>query len=358
MHRTLLRQIKRALLLPDADALPTLLEAAKSASSLPGLDVRVANLLANIGPLLDRIAATYEQADRDLDLRTRSLELSSAELGDANRRLRENLDAHGRAVQSLRETASGMIGLQVDAGSGGGTELEALSRLIAQLVSDREKQRHHQSNLEFALDQHAIVSITDTDGRILYANDRFCAISGYSREELMGRNHRLVKSLRHPPEFFAEMWQAIANGEVWRGEICNRNKDGREYWVSATIVPFLDEQGRPYQYIAIRTDITASKEAERQLEDQLRFSRQLMDAVPVPVYYTGAATGPSPPNSPSRTWRPGSAPPPSNSCPRRRRVSTRPGIGNCWPPAECRTTRCRTRAPTGPAAPTCTTRPA
>ncbi len=287
MHRTLQRQIKRAFLLPEADALPALLEAAKAAAAMPGLDARVAHLLANIGPLLDRVDATYEQADRDLDLRTRSLELSSAELGEANRRLREDLAARSRAVESLRATVSGMTGLNADAGGGEGAELEALSRLIAQLVRDRETQRHHQSNLEFALDQHAIVSITDTDGSILYANDRFCAISGYAREELLGRNHRLVKSRRHPPQFFAEMWQTIAGGEVWRGEICNRNKEGGEYWVAATIVPFLDEQGRPYRYIAIRTDITASKRAERQLEDQLRFSRQLMDAVPVPIYYKG-----------------------------------------------------------------------
>jgi hypothetical protein len=288
MHRSLQRQIKRTLGLSDESGLPALLDAARSAAALPGLDPAVAALLENFGTLLARVDATYEQSDRDLELRTRSLELSSAELNEANTRLRSDLAARGRAVQALRTTIGGLLGREStsqEATASAGDELEQLSSLIGDLVGEREKQRNRLDNLKFALDQHAIVSITDLAGTITYANDKFCEISGYAREELIGRNHRLVKSALHGPEVFADMWQTIASGEVWHGEICNLKKDGSLYWVAATIVPLVDEGGLPTEYIAIRTDITARKDAETRLAEQLHFSKQLMDAIPLPIYY-------------------------------------------------------------------------
>ena len=293
MHRGLQRQLKRTLGLPDEVGLPALLDAARSVAGQPGLDPGVAALLENFGSLLERVDATYEQSDRDLELRTRSLELSSTELNEANTRLRADIAARGRAVQALRATVGGLLGRQStdltdpNTGTGDGDELEALSRLIVELVGEREKQRNTLDNLKFALDQHVIVSVADLAGTITYANDRFCDISGYSREELLGRNHRIVKSGRHAPEVFEGMWRTISSGEVWHGEICNRKKNGGYYWVAATIVPLLDEGGFPTEYIAIRTDITARKEAEALLAEQLHFSRQLMDAIPIPIYYKG-----------------------------------------------------------------------
>ncbi|GGK35474.1 hypothetical protein GCM10007962_32350 [Yeosuana aromativorans] len=137
---------------------------------------------------------------------------------------------------------------------------------------------------KFSLDQSAIIAFADEKGVITSVNDNFCNISKYNREELIGKTHEIINSKHHPKEFFKNLWKTITSGEVWRGEIKNKAKDGSYYWVDTTIVPFLDKNGKPFQYLAIRFDITSRKEAEYELKTSEQRFRTIVEGAPDPIF--------------------------------------------------------------------------
>ncbi|WP_170972129.1 EAL domain-containing protein [Bacillus yapensis] len=154
--------------------------------------------------------------------------------------------------------------------------MENVSMLVLHLknIQDRQNQKidtlsKELANIKQALDESTIIAITDRRGNITSVNQKFCALSKYSEEELIGQNHRILSSNYHPKDFFREMWRTIGKGKIWRGEVQNKAKDGSLYWVDTTIVPFVDETGKPYQYVSIRNDITKRVQMERELQESM-----------------------------------------------------------------------------------------
>ncbi len=162
---------------------------------------------------------------------------------------------------------------------------DRLGRLPASIHASMEirKVKKEIADYKFALDQSAIVSIANKKGKITYVNDNFCSISKFSKEELLGQDHRILNSGYHSKEFFKELWATIGTGLIWRGEFCNLTKDGNIYWVDATIVPFLDAKGKPLQYLGIRNEITDKKRLEgeialQRIQEQKKITRAVLKA--------------------------------------------------------------------------------
>ena len=160
----------------------------------------------------------------------------------------------------------------------------ALRRRLQTALYEREREH-------LALDQHAIVSVADAQGRILYANELFCRVSGYPREQVVGLSHHLLRTSAHPPGFYGAIREAIFAGRVWQDEVCCRRSDGSLYWTETTITPFLDEQGRLYQYVAVQTDISHIKAVEAALRRQ-RDMQQVISLAAADLMAAGPAEAP------------------------------------------------------------------
>ena len=286
LHTLLLRQLRRKLGVVAVDRLPELLAEVQQGQ---GLSAEARALVGGLGGFFAAVSEAYAQADRDLDIAQRSLALSSGELSASNERLRQEATQREQAIRHLRQMTDRLVPGRRPMDDQG--DLNVIARQLDGLMTEVMENRREAEILykelrdrQFALDQHAIVSITDAAGDIIYANDRFCDISGYTREELLGRNHRILKSDEHSDAFFAGLWDTISQGKVWHGEVKNRSRHGSHYWVAATVVPFLDDEGLPFQYISIRTDITAQKALEIRLDEEQRFLHSMMDTLGEGVY--------------------------------------------------------------------------
>nr|WP_315468186.1 PAS domain S-box protein [uncultured Undibacterium sp.] len=289
-HKLSLRQYKRLLGIQGEEQLASVLDEFENLDENSGLSSTARTALKGMRQFLNQVDEAYDQADRDLDLGKRSLELSSEELMNANRSLRQESEMRQQVMQTLRHTTNEVLA-QLGKRLADEDSLENLSTLLAGLVGDILATRSELQtalnaveNQQFALDQHAIVSITNARGDLIYANDKFCEISQYPRDELLGFNHRIVNSGLHSREFFAAMWQTISSGKVWHGDIRNRSKDGNMYWTNATIVPFLDADKKPYQYISIRTDITQERLLKEEIETSKRLLQNVMNTLGEGVY--------------------------------------------------------------------------
>ncbi|HTR29564.1 MAG TPA: ATP-binding protein [Puia sp.] len=165
-----------------------------------------------------------------------------------------------------------------------GTELE---KLVAERTAELTKSHTEIADYKYALDESAIVAITNQKGIITHVNQNFCKISKYDANELLGKDHRIINSGFHPKEYIRDIWVTIANGRIWKGELKNKAKDGSFYWVDTTIVPFLGEDNKPYQYVAIRADITGRKRVE---EAYLKLNEDLERRIALRTAQLEAAT--------------------------------------------------------------------
>jgi polar amino acid transport system substrate-binding protein len=225
------------------------------------------------------IQARPDELERERQARREAeqlLEEKSLELYRANVQLRIQTELQARRLAALRETTNALrqrVGLAP--ADDDNEDFNALLSTVSDLVEDRQRLQSDIDQQMFALNQHAIVSISDRHGRITYANDRLLEISGYTRDELLGSTHEMLRSDVHDAAFFDNIRQALARGEVWRGEICNRARHDNRFWVSATIVPIIDAQGRTERFISISTDITLQKA----MQDEIRGSRLFLQSV-------------------------------------------------------------------------------
>ncbi|MEN8178359.1 MAG: response regulator [Pseudomonadota bacterium] len=206
-------------------------------------------------------------------------------LQQVNHELQLQTGTQTEALNSLRKLTNSLLHGR---GEGDIAEDEAglgrLIQVIAELIHEKERLGWEMERQILAINQHIVISVTDTDGTILHVNDRFCELSSYSRKELIGKNHSILNSGHHPKEFFQEMWKDLNAGQAWHGELHNLAKYGSLYWLSTDIVPLMDDDGKINQFIAISTDITFQKEMQAELNNSRRFLQSMTKSMGEGVY--------------------------------------------------------------------------
>ncbi|WP_299181658.1 PAS domain S-box protein [uncultured Neptuniibacter sp.] len=225
--------------------------------------------------LLHKVNESYILSDRNSNLLHSSMRISHEELELANDNLRADAELQTQLIGTLQSNIRALMSSSGRTYDHEELNVEQLPQLFRELLKENETAKRQLQFQKDALDAHAIVSITDKNGSITYANDKFCKISGYSEAELIGNTHSMVKSGEHSESFYKELWSTISSGNVWHGELKNSKRDGGYYWVAATIKPILGVDGKPEQYISIRTDITYRKE----MENSIHLEKQFLDGL-------------------------------------------------------------------------------
>jgi PAS domain S-box-containing protein len=227
----------------------------------------------NFVPTLENVISTFDDYDR------KSLQAKFEDCADQGKpfvaRIKVKNDGDNRLHVETQGHAEYGINGEIIAVSG--TMRDRTEEAVAQ--ENLSNTEHLSDQLRRTLNTHALVSITDVQGQIIFANKKFCEVSGYSFEDLMGNDHRVLKSNFHTDEFYRNMWRTIAQGNIWQGEVCNLDKNGNEYWVYSSIVPFLNkETGKPIQYVSVRTEITEQKRMQEKLDTLFAEAQSASDA--------------------------------------------------------------------------------
>lgn len=280
MHRLLFRQLKKTMGFSTVEEAQSWLSELAGYTDDDSLPPAILTLLNGVMPFIDRVDSSYKQQQRDVEIRDRSIRLSSQELTEALEQARQDAISQQQTVKALQRTANELLAeLDKPPLSEENGNLSGLADLMTELSRERNEALREVEIQREAIDQHAIIAVVDSDREILYANSKLCEISGFSEAELVGNTLDLIRSGYHSEEEFQAIWETVSSGQVWHGELHNHRKDGAVFWVSSTVVPVCDSSDKPIRYVAIMTDITHQKLLETRLSDSQRFYQSITDSL-------------------------------------------------------------------------------
>ena len=247
------------------------------------------HLPEELNTFIQDINNTYENFEEDAQLLQTSIEISSQELRDAYQRLKSDAEAQKGIINKIKEAIYALNpdeNTKIIEGGSPRSDSSYLFNSLIKLIEDRKQAEEEILKLSKAVEQNpASIVITNTDGDIEYVNPKFCNLTGYTREEVLGRNPRILKSESTPYELFIDLWDTILSGNEWHGELQNKKKNGEHYWESALISPIINENRQITHFIAIKEDITARKRAEAERVKQAGLITSLLDSIPDIIFF-------------------------------------------------------------------------